>query len=516
MSSILTNNSAMVALQTLKSINSDLSKTQSMISTGKEVGSARDNASVWAISKVMEADVKGFQNISDSLSLGQSTVAVARNASETVTDLLTEIKGKIVASQQSNVDRGKIQTDVEALTGQIKSVLSAAQFNGQNLVDNFDEASILSSLDRANDGTVTAASISFTGQNLTTDAGTLETATAINRIGSVDDAGAYTIGGGATLENTANTATVTLATDLNNGDTVTINVGDQQFTYTNNDFNGDGSAMAIADLEDVVAAGLGSLGLENVTTSVTGAGEITLSSTNAFESFAISGSSPTTTVTVAGDGAGSDTLIARAETISLGGQNGGAVNEGDGYQIALGGNTFNYVAKAGDTLNDVASGLKRVIDAGGVAGISVKVNTVNDPVLSAPTIQIDNSDASAVTLTVDDGAGGIASGGLIGLDGIDVTTTEGAQNALANIEGLIQTAINAAAEFGSVQGRIDSQSEFISNLTDSLKSGIGSLVDADMEAASARLQALQVQQQLGIQSLSIANQAPQSILSLFR
>jgi flagellin len=53
-------------------------------------------------------------------------------------------------------------------------------------------------------------------------------------------------------------------------------------------------------------------------------------------------------------------------------------------------------------------------------------------------------------------------------------------------------------------------------LTDSLKSGIGSLVDADMEAASARLQALQVQQQLGTQALSIANQAPQNILSLFR
>jgi flagellin-like hook-associated protein FlgL len=51
---------------------------------------------------------------------------------------------------------------------------------------------------------------------------------------------------------------------------------------------------------------------------------------------------------------------------------------------------------------------------------------------------------------------------------------------------------------------------------DALKNGIGAMVDADMEEASARLQALQVQQQLGIQALSIANQAPQNILSLFR
>ena len=77
MSSILTNNGAMVALQTLKSINGNLAKTQDMISTGKSVASAKDNASVWAISKVMEADVKGFKGISDSLSLGESTVAVA-------------------------------------------------------------------------------------------------------------------------------------------------------------------------------------------------------------------------------------------------------------------------------------------------------------------------------------------------------------------------------------------------------------------------------------------------------
>ena len=69
MSSILTNNSAMVALQTLKSINSNLSQTQGEISTGKSIATAKDNSAVWAISKVMESDVSGFNAISDSLSL---------------------------------------------------------------------------------------------------------------------------------------------------------------------------------------------------------------------------------------------------------------------------------------------------------------------------------------------------------------------------------------------------------------------------------------------------------------
>ena len=107
-------------------------------------------------------------------------------------------------------------------------------------------------------------------------------------------------------------------------------------------------------------------------------------------------------------------------------------------------------------------------------------------------------------------------GGLGALAGIDVSTGAGATAALAAVESLIDTSIDASAAFGSSQGRIETQKEFISNLSDSFKSGIGSLVDADMEETSARLQALQVQQQLATQSLSIANQAPQSILSLFR
>ena len=108
------------------------------------------------------------------------------------------------------------------------------------------------------------------------------------------------------------------------------------------------------------------------------------------------------------------------------------------------------------------------------------------------------------------------SGGLATLAAVDVSTAGGAATALGNIEALIQTSITAAAAFGSAEGRIETQSNFVSKLMDTMKSGIGSMVDADLEAASARLQALQVQQQLATQSLSIANQAPQNILALFR
>ena len=61
MSSILTNNGAMVALQTLKGINASLAKTQDQISTGKDINTAKDDAAIWAISKVMESDVNSFK-----------------------------------------------------------------------------------------------------------------------------------------------------------------------------------------------------------------------------------------------------------------------------------------------------------------------------------------------------------------------------------------------------------------------------------------------------------------------
>jgi flagellin len=87
---------------------------------------------------------------------------------------------------------------------------------------------------------------------------------------------------------------------------------------------------------------------------------------------------------------------------------------------------------------------------------------------------------------------------------------------LTGIETALTSMATGAAELGAAKSRIDMQSEFLSKLSDSIERGVGQLVDADMNAESARLSALQVQQQLGIQALSIANSSTQNILSLFR
>lgn len=402
MSSILTNSSSMVALQTLRGINTNLNKTQDEISTGKSVATARDNSAVWAISKVMEADVKGFKGISDSLSLGQSTVGVARQASETVTDLLTEIKGKIVAAQEDNVDRAKIQTDIGVLRSQINTVVGAAQFNGLNLVNGSQTTvNVLASLDRQSNGSVTTSSIAVNAQDLSTGA---YAAKAV--LSGSDNASANGDTAGFQLDNTTGTGKVIIddsATSFAAGDSVTISIGGKTATYT-------------VSASDVAAT---------------------------------------------------------------------------------------------TTSDLVAVGLKNAIDKLGIAGLTVDYDSANPG-------ELDFSNTGSTDQTVSAQFKNAGSGGLAALSAIDVSTAAGAQAALGNIETLIQTGVDAAAEFGSAQNRLDIQNKFVTQLSDSLKAGIGSLVDADMEEASARLQALQVQQQLGIQSLSIANQAPQHILSLFR
>jgi flagellin len=97
-----------------------------------------------------------------------------------------------------------------------------------------------------------------------------------------------------------------------------------------------------------------------------------------------------------------------------------------------------------------------------------------------------------------------------------INTTTTASTVLSQLNTSITNVNLALANLGSQSNQISNHNKFVSKLTDALNMGIGNLVDADMAAESAKLQALQVQQQLGAQALSIANQSPQIILSLFK
>jgi flagellin len=106
---------------------------------------------------------------------------------------------------------------------------------------------------------------------------------------------------------------------------------------------------------------------------------------------------------------------------------------------------------------------------------------------------------------------------LSSLASTDISTSTAAATTASNaIDTAITSLNNALATMGSQAAALDIQNSFLATLSDTIEQGIGNLVDADLAKESARLQSLQIKQQLGAQALSIANQAPSLILSFFR
>jgi len=137
--SVQTNASALVALQNLNHTNDQLSETQNRISTGLMISTAKDNASVWAIAQGQRADVSSLSAVKSSLNRASSISDVAMTAGASISDMLNEIKAKVVAAQDPSLDtasRNAINTDFRALLRQITDAVNNAEFDGANLLNN--------------------------------------------------------------------------------------------------------------------------------------------------------------------------------------------------------------------------------------------------------------------------------------------------------------------------------------------------------------------------------------------
>ncbi|ESZ29130.1 MULTISPECIES: flagellin [unclassified Mesorhizobium] len=143
---------------------------------------------------------------------------------------------------------------------------------------------------------------------------------------------------------------------------------------------------------------------------------------------------------------------------------------------------------------------KGILDTARLGTTGAAVATASNPTLGAAAAATDTYSVASLT---------IFSGGTAASD------SQIAQQ-MNVVDAALKAMTNAATTLGAAKSSIDLQKTFTSNLMDSIDRGVGQLVDADMNKESTRLQALQVQQQLGIQALSIANGSSQSILSLFR
>lgn len=307
MTSIMTNQSAMTALQSLTNTNRTLSQTQTRISTGYRVSSAEDNAAYWSIATTMKSDRGALSTVKDALGLGAATIDVAYTGMNSAIDVTKEIKNKLVAARQPGVDRSKVQSEITELQNQLQSIADSSVFSGENWL------SVDSSDANFNVTKTMIASFSRSGGNVSVG-------------------------------------------------TISIDVSSVKL-FDSNDQSG------ILDTEDTTANG-------NATYAVS-------------------------------------TLDISAMT---------------------------------DTTNDL----------------------------------------------------------------------EDLEQMIGYVDDAIGSMTTAASNLGAIKQRTKTQSDFVSALMMAIDTGVGALVDADMNEESTKLQALQVQQQLGIQALSIANQNSQTVLSLFR
>jgi flagellin len=385
MTSILTNNGAMVALQSLESTQNALTMTESQISTGLKVQTAKDDSAAWSISTTMKSNISSLSQVGTDLGDADSALSTAVSGADQITSLLSQIRTKVETasspSDQSSIS--DIQGEVDQLLNQITATLQSSSFNGVNLLD----------------GSTTS------------------------KLGNGDSGLAF-------LASTANNYAGTSGTQSSY---ITVDTATSDLTMT-------GGTVAAG-----VSAGTGSA-MQNL--------------------FNLLGDTSTGNTATSGVAA----VYAAAS--------GGATT--DQYYTA---------AAAGSYTND--------------AGATVAVNT--GQLYSATAANAQAGDTAVTTST--SGLQGIADA---------VNSNPNALDAFLNvIDQASQTVQNTAAQFGAVQQNIESQQTFIKTLSDNLTTGVGNLVDADMTAASARLSALQTQQSLGTQALSIANQAPQALLKLF-
>ena len=135
--SVQTNKAALTALQNLNKTNNELGDVQNKINTGLKINNAKDNAAVWAIAQGQRADIGALGAVRMSLERANSIAEVSLSAGETISDLLVQLKEKVVAAMDTSLDtasRTALDSDYKAILRQITQVVTNSSFDGANLL----------------------------------------------------------------------------------------------------------------------------------------------------------------------------------------------------------------------------------------------------------------------------------------------------------------------------------------------------------------------------------------------
>lgn len=137
LNSVNTNQGAMIALQNLNTTNKDLGVTQGRINTGLKIATAKDNGAVWAIAQNQRAESTSLNAVVSSLQRGQSVADVAMSAGTAISDILVQMKEKVLAATEAGIttaSKEALSDEYVALRNQIDTIANNATFDGVNLI----------------------------------------------------------------------------------------------------------------------------------------------------------------------------------------------------------------------------------------------------------------------------------------------------------------------------------------------------------------------------------------------
>ena len=466
-SSLLTNTSAMTALTTLKSINAQLDATSNRVSTGQRVSSAADNAAYWSIATTVRTDNASLGAVKDSLGIGASAVDTAYNGLNSILSDMQNLRAKLQTALQPGVDRAKVQVEIKAIQDKMKATADSSTSSGQNWLSVNSAATntsfqskpnVVAGFSRAADGLVTFSTIAI-------DVNAIKLYD-LNESSITTAATAGQVYGSTSLTGTA-AFRPTSATDAGTADFSGAN--EVSFSLT----LGDGSTAKILLNKDTLSSA--AVNLKRVTTT-----EL-INAINNQISADTSATPLADKVKASLDSTGRLTFSTTAAT------------KGATGQVTI----VNEPPSTGNVLVDIGFGV-------GTATTDARVGKGTDAGTAAGRGILDTIDGTFSISTID-------ISNLVGTTG----DTE-LSKIITQVERALAKIADAGTKLGANKTQIDGQKAFVDTLMKANDRTIGTLVDADIEEESTKLKALQTQQQLAVQSLSIANSNGQNVLSLFR
>ncbi|QEE47005.1 flagellin [Rhizobium sp. WL3] len=570
MTSIHTNLGAIAALQTLRSVAANLTANQQQAASGLRISVASDNAAYWSISTTMRSDNMAISAVSDALGLGAAKIDTAYAGTAAIVEVLGEFKAKLVAAKEQGVDRAKVQEELAHLNAQAESIVQSASFSGENLLKTkstlplLEEGpmptSVVSSFVRdANSNVqVKTMDIDLKHSSMLNEGGgggILQ-----KQIHSVGDIGgfrgtgvnsvahqgheSYRFTGGVELT-AADSITFTLTVDAGdysagNAYTLTIDKAAVDTALGTTDGKIATAPQLRTVLESIfVANGVPATAMERMFTSLTSTTEFEIGS---LETSGHVGSS------IAISNVISNLSGSYPAGFALGLENAPADKHDNMYpKAAISFTTAFTVSPLAEVYFDVQVGSgamttytinRAVVDAtlgtvdgyiGSAADLAAVIGqaSIGSNLMA---VASGNSITFSADQTVYPEAGNRAARVYVGnvqsnppyapdFDLAEVDITQDVRTVdqyLRGVDHMEKMAISSASRLGALQTRIEMQAEFAEKLSDSIDSGVGRLVDADMNEVSTRLKALQTQQQIAVQSLSIANGNSETLMQLFR